>query len=252
MKKRTAFMGCVFALLMSMTACGQSAPDEETQSTADSSEAEAVSKQEETSDTDTEESVEMDLPYWKGVTDYFGYDVYTTDRAYLGAVSLNIQYPSLKPTSYGWAYQLDPAYVFVANPGFVIEDGELNLDENLLIESLADTFELTKPNLCRCLKSDRNPRYKNFDFTVETAEPVTINGFSMYKYTGIHTYTYEEEDRQCDFVAYSVDTRQAEHSYFTIIVLDDSLSNPSLDPLPEGTIEAYAKKMAESITLKKD
>ena len=51
-------------------------------------------------------------------------------------------------------------------------------------------------------------------------------------------------------MAYSVDTKQAEHSYITIIVIDDTLSNPGLDPLPEGTIEAYAKKMAESIPLK--
>lgn len=250
MKRKSLLMGCVFVLLMGLVSCGQPVSSEGTESTVNSSETETMLEKEEESNETPEEITGEELPYWRGVRDYFGYDVYTTGRTYVGSISINIEYPSLKPTSYGWAYQLDPAYVFVASPGFVIEDGETNVNEDLLVESLEDTFEATKPHIYQCLKSDRNRRYSNFDFVVETAEPVTINDLSMYKYTGIHTYTYEEEDRQCDFVAYSVDTKQAEHSYLTIIVLDDSLSNPSLDPLPEGTIEAYAKKMAESITIR--
>ena len=253
MKKKILFMGCISALVMGLASCGQPASGEEgdsTESTVNSSVAESVPEKEEDSAETPEESTSEELPNWKGVMDYFGYDVYAAGRTYVGRVSINIEYPSLKPTSYGWAYQLDPAYVFVTSPGFVVVDGKMDISEDLLIESLEDTFEATKPEILRYLKSDRNRRYSNFDFVVETAEPVTINDLSMYKYTGIHTYTYEEEDRQCDFVAYSVDTKQAEHSYFTIIVIDDSLSNPSLDPLPEGTIEAYARKMAESIILK--
>lgn len=252
MKKRILFMGCITALAMGLASCGQPASGEEgdsTESTVNSSVAESVPEKEDSAET-PEESTGEELPNWIGVRDYFGYDIYTAGRTYAGSISINIEYPSLKPTSFGWAYQLDPAYVFVTSPGFVVVDGEINLDENLLVESLEDTFEATKPQILRYLKSDRKPRYSNFDFEVETAEPVTINDLSMYKYTGIHTYTYEEEDRQCDFVAYSVDTKQAENSYLTIIVIDDSLSNPSMDPLPEGTIEAYARKMAESITLK--
>lgn len=252
MKKKILLMGCITALAIGLASCGQPASGEEgdsTESTVNSSVAESVPEKEDSAET-PEEIADEELPNWKGVRDYFGYDVYAAGRTYVGSISINIEYPSLKPTSYGWAYQLDPAYVFVTSPGFVIVDGEIDINEDLLIESLEDTFEATKPHILRYLKSDRNPRYRNFDFEVETAEPVTINNLSMYKYTGIHTYTYEEEDRQCDFVAYSVDTKQAEHSYLTIIVIDDSLSNPSMDPLPEGTIEAYARKMAESITLK--
>lgn len=250
MKKKVLLMGCISALFMGLVSCGQPASSEGTESTVNSSESETVPETEEKSNETSEESVDEDLPYWKGVKDFFGYDIYTAGRTYAGRVAINIEYPSLKPTSFGWAYQLDPAYVFVTSPGFVLVDGEIDLNENLLVDSLEDTFEATKPQICRYLKSDRNRRYDNFDFVVETAEPVTINDLSMYKYTGIHTYTYEEEDRQCDFVAYSVDTKQVEHSYLTLIVLDDSLSSPSLDPLPEGTIEAYARKMAESITIR--
>ena len=250
MKRKILLMGCISALLMGLVSCGQPASSEGTESVVNSSASETVPETEEKSNETSEESIGEDMPYWKGVRDLFVYDVYTTGRTYVGRVSINIDYPSLKPTSFGWAYQLDPAYIFVTDPGFTLEDGKININENVMVESLEDTFEVTIPQICRYLKSDRNRRYSNFDFVVETAEPVTINDLSMYKYTGIHTYTYEEEDRQCDFVAYSVDTKQVEHSYLTLIVLDDSLSNPSLDPLPEGTIEAYAKKMAESITVR--
>lgn len=248
MKKRALLLGCVFAVSMGLTSCGQPASTEGTDSTVYSSESETAPEQEE-SEESTEESILEDLPNWKGVGDIFAYMV-CDKGTYVGNVSVNIQYPSLKPTSYGWAYQLDPAYVFVTSPGFVLEDGKPVLNDDVLIESLEDTFEATKPEICWYLKSDRNRRYSNFDFEVETAEPVTINDLPMYKYTGIHTYTYEEEDRQCDFVAYSVDSGQVANSYFTIIVLDDSLSNSSLDPLPEGTIEAYARKMAESVIIR--
>ena len=253
MKKKILLMGCITALAMGLASCGQPASGEEgdsTESTVNSSVAESVPEKEEDSAETPEEIADEELPNWKGVMDKFIYDVYAAGRTYVGRVSINIEYPSLTPTSFGWAYQLDPAYVFVTSPGFVVVDGKMDINEDLLIESLEDTFEATKPYILWKLKTDRNPRYRNFDFEVETAEPVTINDLSMYKYTGTHTYTYEEEDRQCDFVAYSVDTKQAEHSYFTIIVIDDSLSNPSMDPLPEGTIEAYARKMAESITLR--
>lgn len=258
MKKRFLLMAGILMTLTALASCGKSSPDGGTGRAATGMGAE--SRQEELSGesgqaevespvSDREESSSEDLPYWKGVRDYFGYSVYTTGDTYVGTVSIYIDYPSLTPTSFGWAYQKDPAYVFVTGPGFVVVDGKTNVNENKLVDSLEDTFEVTKPQIYYYLEDRRDYHYDNFDFTVETAEPVTIHDFPMYKYTGIHTYTYDEEDRQCDFVAYSVDTGQAEHSYLTLIVVDDSLSNPSQDPLPEGTVEAYARKMAESIVL---
>lgn len=249
MKKKVLLMGSILVLLLGLASCGQPVSGDGTESTVNRSEAESGQAEVESSASNREESPSEDLPYWKGVRDYFGYSVYTTGDTYVGSVDIYIDYPSLKPTSFGWAYQKDPAYVFVTGPGWAIVDGEENIGENKLVDSLEDTFEVTKPQLCKHLERRRDYQYSNFDFIVETAEPVTINDFPMYKYTGIHTYTYDEEDRQCDFVAYSVDTGQAEHSYLTLIVVDDSLSHPSQDPLPEGTIEAYARKMAESIVL---
>lgn len=91
-------------------------------------------------------------------------------------------------------------------------------------------------------------KYDAFDFIVETAEPVTINDFSMYKYTGTHTYTFRGEPQECSFVAYSLDTGQVEHAYFTIIVPDDSFDQNNY-VVTNDMLEAYALKMAESVTI---
>lgn len=84
-----------------------------------------------------EETDEEDLPYWIGVEDHFGYSVDFSEDS----VSIDIEYPSLKPTSHGWAYQKDAAYIGVFSPG---------------------------------LQSDRSKQYS--DFLIETEEPVEING----------------------------------------------------------------------------
>ena len=43
----------------------------------------------------------------------------------------------------------------------------------------------------------------------------------------------------------------AENCYIYWIVCDDSINNPTMEPLPEGTIDAYALKMGESIRIDK-
>ena len=238
MKKRILFLLCTVTITICLMACGQAAANEGTGSIVNSSEPETQQEIEEEALQDTKEEKE-ELPHWNGVRDFFGYRVDFAD----GAIGMYIEYPSLKPTSYGWAYQKDATYVAVLAPG----DDE-NRNDNQ-VDTLENTFAIAKESICEQLDYDRSHDYDNFDFVVETEEPVTINDLSMYKYTGTHTYTYNEEQRECDFVAYSVDTGQIEHSYPIIIVIDDTLSNPSMDPVPEGTIEAYARKMAESITL---
>lgn len=238
MKKKILFLLCIITMSINVAACGQPTVSEETGNTINSSDAEILQEKEGGTSEHKEDIDEVELPYWKGVRDYYGYAVVG-----VGFVSIYIEYPSLKPTSYGWAYQMDPTYVAVLSPGYDKDGNDIEVD------TLENTFEVTKVDICKQLNRDRNRKYDDFDFIVETAEPVTINEFSMYKYSGIHTYTYDGEQRECDFVAYSVDTKQVEHSYPTLIVIDDSLSHPEADPVPEGTIEAYARKMAESITI---
>lgn len=239
MKRRIIIMMGIISVVTGLTACGQVPANGEDYS-AESTVSDAVlEKEEESSEEKTEELSDEELPYWRGVYNYFGYYVPQEDGS-AGHVGIDIQFPSLVPTSGGWAYQIDPTYVLVASPGR--KDGE-----QIVADSLESTFETSQGEICMWLQASRGGHYADFEFIVETEEPLTINDFPMYKYTGTHTYTYKGEQRECAFVAYCVDSKQTEHAYFTFIVMDDSLNNPSMDPVPEGTIEAYARKMAESI-----
>ncbi len=242
MKKGISIVMCLIAIMISLMACGQPTANEGTVDNLNSSdEGTMQEKEEETSKPKEEETKEETLPYWIGVEDHFGYSVDFSEDS----VSIELEYPSLKPTSYGWAYQKDAAYIGVFSPGYDEDYVDLEVD------TLENTFTIAKAYFCKQLESDRSKQYSDFDFLIETVEPVEINGFSMYKYTGTHAYTYDGEQRECDFVAYSVDTRQIEHSYPTIIVINDTLSNPGMDPISKETIEAYARKMAESVKITK-
>lgn len=257
MKKRVITILLTAVMAMSMVSCGKS---EDTQADAGKGSTVEVSSQAEQEETKEkkEESGEEELPNWKGVGDFYGYTVYTEDDTLVGAVGINICYPSLKPPSGGWAYQKDPACVLVSGAGYNNEESQNNK-----VDRLEDTLETAKEWLTRDMGVRKiNNRYANADFIAETEEQVTINGFSCCKYTGKFTYTYNPlkldgeptEERESDFVAYAVDTRQTlkevEGIYpVLIVVLDDSQGNPSMEPLPEGTIEAYARKMVESIRI---
>ena len=237
MKKGISIVMCLIAIMISLMACGQPTANEGTVDNLNSSDEGTMQEKEE----ETSKPKEEDLPYWIGVEDHFGYYVDFSEDA----VSIDLEYPSLKPTSYGWAYQKDAAYIGVFSPGYDEDFIDLKVD------SLENTFAIAKAYFCKQLESDRSKQYSDFDFLIETAEPVEINGFSMYKYTGTHTYTYDGEQRECDFVAYSVDTGQIEYSYPTIIVINDTLSNPGMEPISKETMEAYARKMAESVKITK-
>lgn len=254
MKKRVITILLTAVMAVSMVSCGKS---EDTQADAGKGSTMEVSSQAEQEETKEkkEESGEEDLPNWKGVWKTWGYGVYNFDEGTtLADVGIDICYPSLKPPSAGWAYQKDPACVLVAGAGY--KEGNYNK-----VDMLEDTLETAKEWMIRDDNvREINNKYADADFIAETEELVTINGFSCCKYTGKFTYTYNPlkldgeptEERESDFVAYAVDTRQTlkevEGIYpVLIIVLDDSQGNPSMEPLPEGTIEAYARKMVESI-----
>lgn len=241
MKKKILTLLCTVAITINLVACGQPDANEGTGSIMNSSESGTLQEKEEISQHREEDTNEEELSNWIGVEDHFGYYVDFSESS----ISIDIEYPSLKPTSYGWAYQKDATYIGVLSPGY---DEDFN---DLEVDALENTFAIAKAHFCEKLDSDRNRHYKNFDFIIETEEPIVINGFSMYKYTGTHTYTYDEEQRECDFVAYSVDTEQIERSFPTIIVIDDGLSHPNMDPVSKETIEAYARKMAESVKITK-
>lgn len=108
MKKRIFIILCSIVIMISLMACGQPAAGEGTGDNRNSSDEETMQeKEEETPKPKEEEAKEEDLPYWIGVEDHFGYSVDFSENS----VSIDLEYPSLKPTSYGWAYQKDAAYI---------------------------------------------------------------------------------------------------------------------------------------------
>lgn len=102
-------------LAVGMVACGDESAPNAASGDDKSSEITAEVKQEKEEKKEEKKEKkekEMDLPNWKGVSDYVGLNVPN-----LGHFGVKICYPSLKPASSGWAYQMDPALVFVTTPG---------------------------------------------------------------------------------------------------------------------------------------
>lgn len=242
MKKKLGMVLLTVVLGVSTVACGKE--EEAANGVAQEiiTEEVSVEAKEETAEVKEEVSKEDDLPNWRGIGDHFGYYVTNIDGS-LDMVDINICYPSLKPASTGWAYQMDPALVLVGEPGYTADL------QNIMVDSIEQTLEASEDLIFMLLDNYRDYHYKNFDFVVESEEAVTINGLSTYKYVGKHTYTYDDVAQEIPFVAYSIDTQQVANTYPTVIVMDDSINNTSMEPLAEGTIEAYAKKMVESITI---
>ena len=233
-------------LIASVTACGKAEKEGQAESgtTVESSQKESESeKQEETKEP---QEAEMELPNWKGA--------YADDSArqkYMDCgIDFAIQYPSLIPTTRSdFAYQMDPSLVMVGHA--------LN---NEPVDALEKAFEAYGDLAVSRMDIFRNSSYTDFVFATETSEETTIHAKGIdfagmdlpaIKYTGKHTYKKDGEECSIPFVAYAADLTVAENCYIFWVVCDDSINNPSMEPLPEGTIDAYALKMGESIQIDK-
>lgn len=194
----------------------------------------------EVSQDQSEEKEEMDLPNWKGVYDYYGVSIMGHD-----GFGIDIAYPSSHPGTVGAAIQIDPAIVLVTSLG---KDQDLN---PFSVTQVEDAFETSMRRILRDMKDCIGSKAKEMEFIVDSQESLTINDMPTCRTDGVCTYKVNGEDFTLPFVAYSFYTGQLEgYSYFTVVVLDNSINCPSQDPLPEGTIEAYAKKMVESVKIK--
>lgn len=262
-----------------LTACGS---DKSTQNGAAAKPAQTDGGENKTaanvSDSTAASDAEKDLPNWRGVSDRVYIDIgeYTVgDETKSGKTTITIEYPSLKPTSGGkFAYQWDPALVLVTGCGLTEKEVEVswsdkpaNLWLETTLEKLEDAFDANKDELIEEMRLGyRNMAYDDFDFKVESQELMTVNGFAVCKYSGTHTYTYEYtepnekggldriiDERESKFVVFAVDTDQLDGriSPYMITIIDDSIENPSKDPLPEGLIDIYGMKMVESIEIYK-
>ena len=233
-------------LIASVTACGKAEKEGQAESgtTVESSREESKSeKQEETKES---QEVEMELPNWKGV-----YENDSARQKYMDCgIDFAIQFPSLIPTTRSYfAYQMDPSLIMVGEA--------LN---NEPVDSLEKAFEAYGGLAVSRMEDYRDDSYTDFAFVTETSEETTIHAKGIefagmdlpaIKYTGKHTYKKDGVECSIPFVAYAADLTVAENCYIYWIVCDDSINNPTMEPLPEGTIDAYALKMGESIRIDK-
>lgn len=244
MKRKLVAAMVMMMLALGITACGQNAESSNDTTKESTIEAPKEDKKEtEEKEEPTAEPVEEkkdELPNWKGVYDDVGRSVVGH-----GSFGIKIAYPSLIPASSGCAYQMDPALVLVCSPG-KDENGEA-----VVVEKVEDTLGASKRMITMYLQMYRGYDHTDFEFVVENQELLTINDLEACKYEGKHTYVVDGTTYEIPFAAYSFYTGQKEkYSYFTAIVMDDSLNMPSMEPLPEGTIQAYAKKMVESVEVR--
>ena len=95
------------------------------------------------------------------------------------------------------------------------------------------------------LESEYVAKRKNFDFTIEQEENITINGYEMCKISGKHSYTvvdenYKEKDYSCNYVAYATRTKGNDAIVYWMVIdgtKDNSLVNK---------IDELGQKMANS------
>lgn len=223
---------------------------------------------------------EIELPNWKGVYEHAFVDVgerTVGDKVKPGKADILIEYPGLTPSSYvGFAYQWDACMVLVSGCGEVKKETEVKIGDtmqtteltcNATLDRLEDAFEVNRDPLVKQIgwyrQRYQNDVYDDFDFTVESQELLTINDLSVCKFSGTHTYTRSytatsedggsmvRDERKTDFVTYAVDTRQLNGyvSPFMITIINDTIEEPSKDPVTKDVIDRYGVKMIESIKL---
>lgn len=241
------------AMVLAITACGADTADSRSGQQSEEVRIDSeVNPSEISGEADLAEEVLLeDLPGWVGERFYFSEFMIFSD-AENSSFSFYIDFPSQAPT-HGWfAAQEDGVLAFVDGTGSGSEriSGYRVSNEP---EGLEDVFETSRNSYAAILDQYRiDVSYYTTDaFTAETSEPMEINGLSTIKYTGTHSYTDRDGvEQNFPFAAYCIDLQQGRNSYVTVMVMEEPLTTAEGVPVPEGTIEAYARKMVESIEFK--
>lgn len=287
MRKKTAIILTALLLTASLlSACAEegsaknpSNPSSGSASGSNSSSGSAPSSEDssESSADAVSSPAEEELPNWRGISAeaYIDVDEYTVgDTTDFGRAHIIIEYPSLVPSSYGFAYQWDACSVLVTGCGKVKKEKQVKIGDSMktyednfhaMLDRLEDAFEVNESSLTEQIERYwQGKGYEDFKFTVESQELMTVNDLSVCKYSGTYTYTHrhtvrDEDDnlvwasdeRNSNFVTYAVDTRQLPEviSPLMITITDDTAENPSKDPMTDGLIDKYGVKMIESIKL---
>jgi hypothetical protein len=223
MKRIITFLLAVMMVLC-LAAC-QTTPKETEPSKTPSNQPTEPSKQQDT--TPTTEATQP-AEEW-GVVDDFS--VVANGKAVL----ISIKLPALTGIPKGTgllAYQPDGTFVIVDGHKASISP-EISSVDQVLPTCFVQT-EMT-------LDLYRASTYKDFAFEIKSSEKVTVNGYEMCKYTGVHTFTFEGNQKSFNFVAYATQLK-TNGGYVYWMVLDES-EGQTLGQ----TIADHAYKMALSL-----
>lgn len=253
MKTRKHYAKVCALLLMLvtvLTACGDKSTDKDTTKDTTSSNSEAAADNNDTTEDNSEAATgNTDEPAeagtWEGVqSDLYGYTGEGTSYKYV------LLYPTLRPggsnASLGFAWQHDPALAISGTNG-----------EDIHPVNVEDVLPACLDQLAQHMEYYRGSYYSDFQFNIETTEPMTIKDYPACKYTGTHSFVFENYDGESTtyeipFVAYSKDLQIDSESYVYVMVLDESalidvdssLNHVSREPVAAGALEYYAYKMA--------
>ncbi len=120
--------------------------------------------------------------------------------------------------------------------------GGQHLEQSPNINSLKDVLSAYISQPIDVLEKYRRVDWQNYAFNIESSEITQINNYTMCKYVGNHTFTYNGEPGSMKFVAYATQLK-SNGAYVYWMVLDES-EGQSLTK----TIEDYAYKMALSLS----
>ena len=217
------------AMIVGLCACGSEKPTENNEKDNTNTNVENVV--EETEDNETEVIKEDEVPW--GVTE----NIVVDNNNILLRVFVNFSNFTGPTRGTGkLATQSDGS--------IMLFDGQ-NTENDLSPEKLEDVFPTYFEKAKFVLESEYVVKRKNFDFTIEKEEIVTINDYQMYKVSGKHSYTvvdenYKEKDYTCDYVAYATKTKGNDAIAYWMVIdgtQDNSLANK---------IDELGQKMANS------
>ena len=221
MKKMISILLTLMLVCLSLTACGNKA-DQEQSNKINSSE-------EISSNENTDISSEDDTPW--------GVDENKITEKNDVKARVYIKFPYLTGITKGQgkiAYQNDGSLVILGSES----DFEEPTVENGKVENIFPAyFDKVKGTL----KLYRQVDYSDYDFEIQNKKVISINDYEMCKYTGIHNFKLNGENKSISFVAYSTKLKSNDAAVYWM-VLDDT-AEQSLG----STIESHADKMAESL-----
>ena len=225
--KKLIILALIFALLLSLTACAEEGDKPKSAETRTETAAQTTANEPETT-----KAIETQAPDEVWGVGPESVNLLTTEETH----PVYIRFPSLVAVRYYTgkvAYQTDETLVILdaRNPDVTPEEAQ----------SVDDVLTAYRDQTIGILSEYRNTFWRDFSFDVQKQEHLTVNGYEMCKYTGIHHCTWKGEEQSMFFTAYSAAVNGGK-DYVYWMVLDES-DDQSLNE----TVEYYADQMAKTL-----